>query len=100
MRFEARFKLIGCTMLPKKRTTPYNNSHCIQYSVRLAHRSTGGTVNVFVSIECMFCIYFGCEIKVGFKRECTSTTKFFESPFCLDVYKQHHYIQYPERWRE
>ena len=70
----------------------------MQYILCPAYRSTSGTVNVVVAIECMFFIYFGCDIKVGTKQEITIKTRFFKPPFRSYVYKQHHYIQHPELW--
>ena len=100
MRFEARLKLIDGTMLTKKRTSSYKSPHCMQYGGLPAQRRKSGTFNVVRDIECMLCIYLGCDIKVISKQERTINTKLFNYPFCSYFYNQYHYNQQPEPWRE
>ena len=57
----------------------------MQYGVRPSQKSTRGTVNTVVVIECMLWIYFVREIKVGHKKEHTIYTKFLKSPLNSDV---------------
>ena len=72
----------------------------MQYGGLPAQRSKSGTVNVVGAIECMLCIYLGCDTKVISKQERTINTKLFNSPFCSDLYNQYHFIQKPEPWQE
>lgn len=53
-----------------------------------------------ISAECLFCVYFGREVKVGSKRKNTANIKYFTRPFRADNYKQHHEQQHPIRWNE
>ena len=51
-----------------------------------------------MSVDCLFCVYFGREEKVGAKRGHTIHTKYFKSPFHKYCYTQHHRKHHTERW--
>ena len=85
-----------------KRATPFQRAHALQYAVRVTQRSTSNESNasVVMACECLFCVYFGRESKIGAKRKATSYVKYFKKPFCADNYVQHHTSQHPEKWKQ
>lgn len=89
-------------MSSKKRKTPFQNQHGLQFGVRVVQRQTvsssSSNQGSVISAECLFCVYFGREAKVGSKRSRTENIKYFKPPFRTDVYKQHLQRQHPECW--
>ena len=85
-----------------KRATPFQRAHALQYAVRVTQRSTSNESNasVVIACECLFCVYFGRESKIGSKRKATSYVKYFKKPFRADNYTQHHTLQHPEKWKQ
>lgn len=91
-------------MPAKKRSTPFQKSHALQFGVRVVQRkstsSSGTEIGTVLSAECLFCVFFGREAKVGAKRARTKNTKYFKAPFRADIYRQHLTNQHPERWQQ
>lgn len=85
-------------MAPKKRTTPFQRAHELQYALRITQRDTRSSE--VVSVECLFCVHYGRESKVGSKRKKSSHVKFFTKPFRPENYRQHHLQQHPARWMQ
>ena len=46
-----------------------------------------------------FCFYFGRVVREGAKRA-RNQDKYFEAPFTVDKYKQHHNSQHKQKWEE
>jgi hypothetical protein len=55
---------------------------------------------VVLAAECIFCVHFGREEKLGATRQRTKSVKFFTAPFRADNYKQHHTMQHPSQWEQ
>jgi len=81
-----------------KRATPFMPRHSHEYAVRVSQRS--GKNGSVVAAECLFCVYFGRESKVGSKRKNTGNIKYFSMPFRADNYRQHHVKQHPQKWEQ
>ncbi len=82
-------------MGPKKTMYTISAGACtsILYAIRVTQRSATNGSEV-LSVECLFCVYFGCEAKVA-QRACTRNVKYCTRPFRTGNYKQHH-----EHWAE
>ena len=85
--------------MPSTRSTPFQKCHALQYAVRVTQRATTSSSSAVLFAECLFCVYFGREAKVGAKRSRTENTVYFKAPFRTDKYTQHHSAQHPERWK-
>ena len=83
--------------MPSKCSTPFLPRHSHDYAVRVTQRNAESVV---VAVECLFCVYFGRESKVGAKRKKTENIKYFSRPFRADNYRQHHVTQHPQRWEQ
>jgi len=55
---------------------------------------------VVIACECLFCVYFGRECKVGFKRKANSYIKNFKIPFRTDNYTQDYTLQHQEKGKQ
>ena len=83
-------------MPPKKRSTPFNQSHCLEYGVKVCQ--VDPALRVVLLVACLFCIHFGREVKVGQKRKATCNTKYFKRPFRKDNYNLHMEGQHSGCW--
>jgi len=85
--------------MSKKRTTPYNEGHVLQYGLEIA--SWSAITQQVDSVRCKFCIYFGKGGKTASarKRKVTDNIKYFTSPFRVDCYKSH-LKTHSEKWAE
>src|SRR4051794_30206947 len=79
--------MIPASKRPKV-ATPYQLSHAITFAVKPSARNV--TSGLIESAECLFCIYYGKEEKVGKKRANTNNIKFFKHPFHSCNYTSHH----------
>lgn len=85
-------------MPPRKRRTPFQGHHALEYGLSIASRcpETGAVSSVL----CQFCRFIGREDKVGQKRKPSKSTKTFVSPFRAELYTQHLTGQHPAKWAE
>ena len=71
--------------MTSKRSTPFMPCHAREYAVRVTQRSANAkNESVVVAAECLFCVYFGRESKVGSIRKKTGNIKYFSKPFRAD----------------
>lgn len=84
--------------MTKKRITPFNEAHALEYGLEIASRSA--STKQVDSVRCKFCIYFGKEGRKASpvssattasarKRKVTENIKYFTRPFRVDNYKSH-----------
>ena len=85
--------------MPSKCSTPFLPRHSHEYAIRVTQRSAENE-SVVVAAECLFCVYFGRESKVGAKRKKTGNIKYFSKPFRADNYRQYHVTQHPQMWEQ
>ena len=87
------------TMPPKKakKAPAFNPTYAKKYGLRISSRDL--STKKVVSIECCFCVAFGCKCIVGAKRKATNNIHFFTS-FPADQIKAHMEGQHAEKWWE
>jgi len=68
-----------------KRKTPFLKNYALSYGVRVSECSTSNPA-VVISVECLFCIRFEREEKIGSKYACTVDIKYYRAPFRTDDY--------------
>ena len=83
-------------LMPPKRTTPFKESHAIEYGLKVCERDA--STSVVVSVSCQFCVHFGREAKIGAKRKATTNVQYFRSPFRADMYSRHMAAQHSVHW--
>lgn len=81
----------------RSRTLKYLPGHELRFAIAPVSRNSA-TGNVDEAV-CLFCKYFGREQRVGKKRKCASTVKYFRDSFRPDQYTQHHQLQHPTQWQ-
>lgn len=85
-------------MSSRKRETPFNPSHELEYGLKISTREpSSGAVT---SVACRFCQVWGREEKVGQKRKAARTTKYFKLPYRPELYMQHLQSQHSAKWNE
>lgn len=86
--------------MPRKRryTTNFIKDYALKFGVRLYRKDSQD--DRVISAECLFCIHFCRERKVGAKSLRTSNTKYYKFPFRSANYTQHLSAQHPGRWAE
>jgi hypothetical protein len=76
--------------MSKKRITPFNEAHVLEYGLEIASRCANNKeVN---SVRCKFCISFGKEGSSSMSSRQWKVTKninYFTKPFQVDNYKSH-----------
>jgi hypothetical protein len=93
-------------MAGKKRKTPFNEKHTLEYGLQVYGRSATGTVD---SVVCRFCTTFEREGKgrggkkkndnEEWKRDITLNAKYFTAPFRAEYYRSHLKC-HAEKWKE
>lgn len=87
--------------MPKKRNTPFQSNHTLEFGLRICERSTGASTAV-VATACRFCEVFGKEeaVEVGRKRNRSDRVKHFKAPFRKENYSSHHKRMHSAKWTE
>ena len=77
--------------MSKRRTTPFNEAHKLEYGLEIASRDA--TTKEVNSVRCKFCIVFGKEGRLKSSsermRKVSDNIKYFTKPFRTDNYKSH-----------
>ena len=94
------------TTTKKKRVTPFNEKHTLDYGLKVSGRSLSGLV--VESVMCRFCFIFGKEGKERketkknnneeWKRDLSDNVKYFTFPFRVDNYVSHLKC-HKEKWK-
>ena len=94
------------TTTKKKRVTPFNEKHTLDYGLKVSGRSLSGLV--VESVMCRFCFTFGKEGKERketkknnneeWKRDLSDNVKYFTFPFRVDNYVSHLKC-HKEKWK-
>ena len=85
-------------MSPKKRFTPFQKGHAVQYGLRVT--DVDPKTKLTRSVVCRFCETFGREDRPGRKRKATRNAHYYTNPFRPENYRKHNESQHPSKWAE
>lgn len=91
MNFSLRIFAVEVNLMTKKRQTPFNRAHELEFGLRICARDS--RTGIAESVQCMFCTIFGresAENKAGRKRNAADTIKYFKTLFRVDNYIPNH----------
>ena len=83
----------------KRRTTPFQGKHSLEYAFDAIVRDPQGDVK---TAQCLFCVHRGRETREGpdVKRRRTENIMLWSRPFRPEHYRQHHESQHPGAWAD
>ncbi|BBN02960.1 hypothetical protein Mp_2g19640 [Marchantia polymorpha subsp. ruderalis] len=85
-------------MFLTKRTTPFQEKHCIQFGLEIAGRDIKKLV---ICVQCRFCVHFGRDgDDVGRKRARSNAICYFSPPYRPELYRKHLENQHSSEWAE
>lgn len=85
-------------MVSRKRTTPFQEKHCIQFGLEIAGRDIKKLV---ICVQCRFCVHFGRDgDDVGRKRARSNAICYFSPPYRPQLYRKHLENQHSSEWAE
>ena len=86
--------------MSKKRNTPFQSHHAVEFGLRICERSAGASPAVITTV-CRFCEVFGKEeAVVGRKRSRSDRIKYFKAPFRKENYSSHNKRMHIAKWTE
>ncbi|CAN5966279.1 unnamed protein product [Sphagnum jensenii] len=85
-------------MALNKRSSEYVKANDDRFGLRVSSKAPN--CNKVNSLQCRFCIAFGCEEKVGAKRKPSTDVQGWIRPFRYDNIENHVSGQHPAKWAE